>query len=78
MSLTYSDGNRKRGRPKNISLEAAYVEISNRLKEKELEDEQVTLTELGSLMNEMVSESGKDIAYTTKYLKNAIFRRFSR
>ena len=69
-NVSYSDGNRKRGRPKNILLEVAYVEICNSLKEKELEDEHVTLFELGSLMNEMVSESVKDIAYTTKYLKN--------
>ena len=55
---------------RNISLEATYVEICNRLKEKVLQDEQVTLPELGSLMNEMVSESGKDIAYTTKYLND--------
>ena len=74
--VTYSDGNRKRGRPKNISWEAAYVVICNRLKEKELEDEQVTLPELGSLMNEMVLGSGKYIAYTTKYLKKRLLEDF--
>ena len=49
-----SESGGKRGRPKDTLLDHAYAKVRSFLTEEELNDEQVTLSELMAYMNELV------------------------
>ena len=70
-----SESGGKRGRPKDTLLDDAYAKVRSFLTEKELNDEQVTLSELMTYVNELVSDSTVDGGYSTPYLKKHILAR---
>ena len=71
-----SESGCKRGRSKDTILDHAYAKVRSFLTEKELNDEQVTLSELMTYMQELVSDSTVDGGYSVPYLKKLILADF--
>ena len=71
-----SESSGKHGRPKDTLLDDAYAKVQSFLTEKELNDEQVTLSELMTYMNELVSDSTVDGGYSAAYPKKRILADF--
>ena len=63
----------KRGRPPDLTREAAFIEVANYLKEND--EEQLTLSDLQAMMANMLPEQKGD-AYCTKWLQEKLLTYF--
>ena len=70
---TQSEPSSKRGRPSDVNREVAFMFVANYLKDND--DEQITVNDLLSLMQNHLKESSSH-AFTAKWLKNRLIEHF--
>ena len=70
---TQSKPKSKRGRPADVNRESAFLFVANYLKEND--NEQTTVNDLLSIMQEHLKDSSSD-ALTSKWLKNCLMKYF--